>query len=196
MPCPEKFAESLVRFNVEQDIIDEIFDGYTNIVSKTPKKKKAVFFKRAIDILDEKVDNNTVRSLLEWNACCKTGARAKASKEFARINANLTLEEKLNKIRKAGYMNMGEPWFVGDDTIRINAVSYLYNGQYECGCSNFRRLKRDYPVSRSYCYCCGGHFKYHYEIMLDVKLELQDVVSSPLDSEGKNPCVFTYKIIR
>ena len=43
MPCPEKFAESLVRFNVEQDIIDEIFDGYTNIVSKTPKRKKQFF---------------------------------------------------------------------------------------------------------------------------------------------------------
>ena len=196
MPCPEKFAESLEKFDINQDIIDEIFDGYEDIVSKTPKKKKAAFFKRAIDILDKKVDKNTTQNLLEWNACCKSGARQKASKEFARKNSDLTLEEKLKKIRKAQYMNMGEPWIIDNETLKINAVSYIYEEKYACGCSNFRRLKRDYPVSSHYCYCCGGHFKYHYEIMLGVKLELLEVVSSPLDTDGKEPCVFRYRILQ
>lgn len=82
-------------------------------------------------------------------------------------------------------MNMGEPWIIDNETLKINAVSYIYEEKYACGCSNFRRLKRDYPVSKTYCCCCGGHFKYHYEIMLGVKLELIEVVSSPLDSDGK-----------
>lgn len=34
-----------------------------------------------------------------------------------------------------------------------------------------------------------GHFKFHYEIMLNCKLATAEIVSSPLDSNGENPCV-------
>lgn len=195
MPSPEKFMDSLSQFGIAQELIDEILDGYPGLTSKTPKRIKAAFFKRAVDLLEQKADAGTVQDLLEWNACCKSGARDRASREFARIQAGLTLEEKLAKIRKAGYMQMGEPWLEADGVLRIHAVSYVDNGRYACGCSNYRRLERDYPVSKSYCYCCGGHFKYHYQIMLGVELKTLEVVSSPLDSGGKNPCVFTYKIL-
>lgn len=44
-------------------------------------------------------------------------------------------------------------------------------------------------------FCCAGHFKYHYEIMLGVKLKTLEVLSSPLDSDGENPCIIKYEII-
>lgn len=196
MPCPEKFRDSLVEFAIPTAVISEIDDGFEKLISKSPKKLKAAYFKRAVDILDAKIDDKTVRSLLEWNACCKSGARDRASKEFARINAGLPIEEKLKKIAKAPYMNMGSPELVdganGSKDLLIHAVSYVYEGAYACGCSNFNRVKRDYSVSKKYCYCCSGHFKYHYQIMLDAELTLKEVVSSPLDSNGKNPCVFLF----
>ncbi len=49
-------------------------------------------------------------------------------------------------------------------------------------------------MPREYCFCCGGHFKYHYEIMLGVKLGLIEIVSSPYDINGTKPCAFKYKI--
>lgn len=33
--------------------------------------------------MDEKVDAGKKRDILDWNACCKSGAREKASKAFA-----------------------------------------------------------------------------------------------------------------
>ena len=56
MPCPEKFRESLIKFDVDASIIDQINAGFEQVVSSTPKKIKASYFKRAIDIMDEKVD--------------------------------------------------------------------------------------------------------------------------------------------
>ena len=62
-----------------------------------------------------------------------------------------------------------------DGTITIHAVTYRLGEKFACACPNYNRLKRDYPVSRTYCLCCAGHFRYHYEIMLGVKLRLLSV---------------------
>lgn len=194
MPNPEKFRESLAAFHVDRDTIDAVYAGCENLVSRSPRAQRAAFFRRAVALLDERLPPNTVREVLAWNACCKSGAREKASREFARINKGLSLAEKLAKIAKAPYMNMGVPSLEPDGALRIDAVSYVYEGRFECGCTNFKRLKRDYAVSRSYCHCCGGHFQYHYQIMLGVRLEQAEVVSTPLDSEGASPCVFRFTI--
>lgn len=42
MPSPEKFKESLVKFNVSEDAISQINSGYEDIVSKTPKKTNRI----------------------------------------------------------------------------------------------------------------------------------------------------------
>lgn len=40
MPCPEKFRESLIKFDVDASIIDQINTGFGQVVSSTPKKIK------------------------------------------------------------------------------------------------------------------------------------------------------------
>lgn len=195
MPCPEKFRDSLAAFHVDEPIQRDILDGYENLVSSSPKIQKAAFFKRAVDIMDERMPPETVRDVLAWSACCKSGAREKASREFARINADLPISERLMKIRRAPYLSMGSPELESDDILRVDAVSFVYEGRYACACSNYRRVKYAQPVSKHYCYCCGGHFQYHYQIMLGKTLELTEVVSSPLDSEGRNPCVFRFRMV-
>ncbi len=108
-------------------------------------------------------------------------------------NKELTLEEKIKKISEVKYM--GNPILNKDNTVTVHAVSYKENDKFACACSNFNKVKRDYQVSKNYCFCCGGHFKYHYEIMLGVKLEVADIISSPFDSDGNEPCVFLFKIM-
>lgn len=193
MPSPEKFKESLELFNVEEKVIAQINEGYEDIISKTPKKVKAAYFKRAVDIMTEQVDAEKLQEVFEWNACCKGGAREKASKAFAKENENLSIDEKLEKIKSVP--NMGQPVRNEDGTITVNAVSYWKDEKFSCGCSNYNGLKFDYSVSKNYCFCCAGHFKYHYEIILGVKLKTLEIVSSALDSAGKNPCVIKFAVI-
>lgn len=193
MPSPEKFKESLEKFQVDETIISQINDGYEDIVTKTPKKIKAAYFKRAVDIMTEQMEEEKLKEILEWNACCKGGVREKASKAFVKENADCSLDEKLEKVKDVPYM--GVPVRNEDGTITVNAVSYSNGEKYLCACSNYNGLKYDYSVSRNYCFCCAGHFKHHYEIMLGVKLKTLEIVSSPLDSKGENPCVIKFAII-
>ena len=194
MPSPEKFRESLEVFSVDRPVADAVCDGFMELESSSPKARKAAFFKRAIDIMDERLEPSLVRDIFEWNACCKSGSRLKASKAFAREHAALPLADKLELIAAAPQMFMGRPVLEPDGTITLNAVTYVCDGKFACACSNFNKLKRDYPVSKHYCYCCGGHFKHHYQIMLGVGLEVAEIVSSPLDSDGASPCVFRLRI--
>ena len=193
MPSVGKFQESFAKFNVDENIISQIKEGFGSVDSKTPKKERALYFKHAVDIMNENMELEKVQEILEWNACCKGGAREKASKAFAKENANLSLEEKLELIKNVPYM--GSPVKNEDGTITIHAVYYSDGDKFLCACSNFNGVKRDYSVSRNYCFCCAGHFKYHYEIMLGVKLKTLEIVSSPLDSEGKDPCIMKYAIL-
>ena len=193
MPGLGKFQESFKEFDIDEKIITQLNEEFGVVDSKTPKKKRALYFKRAVDIMEENIEHEKFQEIFEWNACCKGGGREKASKAFAKKNADLSLEEKLELIKEVP--NMGSPVRNEDGTITIHAVYYSDGGKYLCACPNFNGVKRDYSVSKSYCFCCAGHFKYHYEIMLGVKLQTLEVVSSPLDSEGKNPCILKYAIL-
>jgi len=122
MPSFGKFQESLEKFNVDEKTISQINEGYGIIDSKTPKKERALYFKRAVDIMNECVESEKLQEIFEWNACCKGGAREKASKAFAKKNMNLPLEEKLELIKDVPYM--GRPVRNEDGTITVHAVYY------------------------------------------------------------------------
>ncbi|MDD5901371.1 MAG: hypothetical protein PUC73_10825 [Lachnospiraceae bacterium] len=192
MPCPEKFRETLVQHNIPQEIISRIHQGFEDLVSSSPKKKKALFFKRATDILCENCDIDAVHSLYERNACCKGGAREKASKQFAAKYAGLSLYERIKHIEEVP--NMGSAVLEADGVIRVNAVYYKVGEQFACACSNYNKSGFQENVRKDYCYCCAGHFLHHYQIMLGVKLKTLEIVSSPLDSHGKEPCVIRFAI--
>ena len=192
MPSLGKFQQSLEKFGVDEKVIEQINEGFGVVDSKTSKKERALYFKRAVDIMEENMEAPKLQEIFEWNACCKGGGREKASKAFAKENGHLSLEEKLELIKDVPYM--GRPVRNEDGTITVHAVYYSDGEKFLCACSNFNGVKRDYSVSKKYCFCCAGHFKYHYEIMLGVKLETLEIVSSPLDSEGENPCIIKYAI--
>lgn len=93
-------------------------------------------------------------------------------------------------------LNMGSAELDENGSLIVHAVSYYLGDKFECVCPTVSKIKRDYSIPREYCYCCGGHFKYHYEIMLGVKLKLVEIISSPHDTDGKEPCAFRYDIIK
>lgn len=196
MPSPEKFRETLADFAVDEAIVREINKGYETVVSKTNKKIKSAYMKQALDMMNEKLPKEKVQEIIEANACCKSGARLKASNEFARIHRDDPIEARLALISERPYLNMGRAELNDDGDIIVRAVSAYQDGRYECVCPTVSHVKRDYAIAREYCYCCGGHFRFHYEIMLGVKLELAEIVSSPHDTDGRESCVFRYRIVR
>lgn len=196
MPSPEKFKEILGEFKVSQEIIDEMYIGFDGIVSKTSKKIKSSFFNHALTVMNEKLPPEQVQEIIEANACCKSGARERASKAFAKEYTNLKLEEKLSIISQKPELYMGQAHLDESGDIIVTGAG-IHNGiKFECVCPTISKVKRDYAIPREYCYCCGGHFKYHYEIMLGVKLKLAEIVSSPHDTDGEMPCVFRYEILQ
>jgi hypothetical protein len=195
MPSPEKFNKTLLDFSVSIELVEKIYAGYEGITDKTARNEKSAFFSQAISLMNEFLSEEQVKEILESNACCKGGVREKNSKGFARINKDLSIEERLESISQQPRLNMGRAELDEQGFLIVHGVAYQLGGRFECACPTVGKVKRDQKIPKEYCYCCGGHFKYHYEIMLDVKLELIEVVSSPHDTDGGKPCVFKYRIL-
>ncbi len=191
MPSPEKFRESLLIFLKDQNIIQQINFGYEDLKSNSPKKEIAEYLRRAMQIMDESLDKETNYQILDYNACCKKGSRDKSAKAFAKTNQNLSLEEKIALI--STIPNMGKPVLIDNKIINTGIYWYL-NGKYKCACPNFNHLKEIPNVSLTHCYCCAGHFRHHYQNMLNLRLRTKEIISSPLASNGEKPCLFSFEI--
>lgn len=192
MPCPEKFKESLIEFNIHPQLVSQINAGYEELVSRSPKKIKAAYFQRAIELMDQQMSFNERYQVLDFNACCKGGAREKAVKAFIKENQQLSLAEKIQKVHMV--QHMGNPTLNGDGTL-TTGIYWQVDGVYKCPCPNFNGLKDTPKVSKTYCLCCGGHFRHHYQNMLGIKLKTKEIVSSPLESGGKEPCIIVFEIV-
>ncbi len=195
MPSPEKFIETLNEFGLKKEIIDEICCGFGKLSSKTSKKIKASFFSQALKVMNEKLPSETVQEILEANACCKSGARLKNSKEFAIIHAKLSILDRLKIISTNPHLNMGSAELDKNGFLVVHAVTYHPCEKFECVCPTVSKIKYVASIPQEYCYCCGGHFKFHYEIMLEAKLKLVEIVSSPHGTDGEKPCAFRYEFI-
>ena len=192
MPCPEKFKESLRAFSIAEDTVRRVNEGYEDLVSSSPKKRKAAYFQRATEILMAEADADTVHRLYESNACCRGGQREKASKAFAARYAGLDFRERLPHLGEVPYMGTAE--LESENVLLVHAVSLPVGGQYACACSNFSKSGFHEPVRKDYCHCCAGHFLHHYQIMLGVRLSTIEIVFSPLDSGGAQPCVMRFAV--
>ncbi len=193
MSYPEKFRESLREFHIPVELIRQINNGYEDLNSSSNKKEKTAYFKRATDILTKNIEPDIVHRLYENNACCKGGIREKASKEFAKKYSTLSVTERIPHISEVLYMGVAK--LESDGTFVVHAVNYVVGEKFSCACSNFNK-SGFHEKSKNYCYCCAGHFLHHYQIMLGVNLRTVEIISSPLDSDGKAPCVIRFAIKR
>jgi hypothetical protein len=92
---------------------------------------------------------------------------------------------------------MMSPQLNDDGTFTITMSGYqngVHTGKTTCSCGLVKKLKQPFSVSSTYCGCCAGHFRYHYQNMLGVAVRLKDVISSPLNTNGEKPCRFLFEI--
>lgn len=190
MTAIQRFRKSLHHHKVDQTTLSKIFQGYENISDQSKKERKAAFFIQATDHMDENLPEDLCHSIRDACACSTGGWRLKAMQKIAREQHGESLETKLAAINQITYS--GKPILNEDGTITASIGEV---GGFPCPCPVFDGVVVDQAVSKTYCYCCAGHFRFHYQIALGVKLQTKAVISSALNSQQKEPCRFVYEIL-
>ncbi len=140
-------------------------------------------------VMDELLDEHTRYLVRDACACCRGGWRENAVRKFARENHDRSLTEQLQALGRLTHM--GNPVLNADGTITAGIGG---EDGCSCACSLFNGRAQQEAVSPTYCLCCAGHFRYHYQIALGKKLRTKTVLSTALASDGKKPCRFVYEI--
>ena len=190
MPAIELFRKALQDQHIDQETISKIFAGDQSISDRSDKKQKAAFFTQAVQCMDEVLDAVTCHDIRDACACSKGGYRLKAVQKLAQEYAGCSLAEKVAALNQVTHM--GKPALNPDGSITAGIGE---KGGFECPCPVFNGSGVQEPVSLTYCYCCAGHFRFHYQIALGVKLETKAVLSSALNSLRTEPCRFVYEVV-
>ncbi len=188
------FSDHLKNAGVDEDRIRRI-TAVRYIQDKAhPKQDNANYMAAALRLCESELPDEVLSAVMFDRACCKGGFRLKNARQFARIHKAATLPDKLRDLAQVRYM--GQPFINEQGDIQTNAVGSPAGVRMICPCWQLGGATPvDAPMPLSYCRCCGGHFQFHYQIALGLKLRLKQVVSSMLNSEGRLPCVFIYGIL-
>jgi len=188
MPVMKKIKESILRQEIPDEILEQ-FD-FTEEKSNHPEPILAL-----IDRMDELLSKEQCLEIMSEQGCCKGGKRDKDCKAFAKEHADKSIAEKLSLIRTVEYMM--SPQLNDDGMFTVTMSGYqngVHTGNTTCSCGLIKKLKQPFSVSPTYCGCCAGHFRYHYQNMLGVPIKLKEIVSSPLNTNGEKPCRFVFEI--
>jgi len=188
MTAIQRFKTALKEYQVDEQTVAELLAGYETLTDKAPKAKRAAFFTQAIQRMDELLDAETCQAVREACACSKGGWRLKAVQKIAQEYSGQPLTAKIAALNQVNHL--GKPVLNADGTITAQIGEV---GGFHCPCPVFEGQPHE-PVSITYCYCCAGHFRFHYQIALGLELKTKTVQSSALASGSTEPCRFVYEI--
>jgi len=160
-----------------------------------------------INRMEELLEPNVMRRILDSCGCGGGKDYIARCKKIGNEIAGLTLSEKINHIN--GVSPESERIVLnGDNTITVTwSFGGGDDGNYKCVCSAAVNKKskvsdlvsdadgkggRSMPLS--YCYCCAGSGRRHLEMQLGVELKTKEIISSPINGGGENPCEFILEI--
>ncbi|MDR2897879.1 MAG: hypothetical protein LBU99_03620 [Spirochaetaceae bacterium] len=190
MPNIKRMGETMKKMGIPKEVLEQM-DCNASTLGNNPLPTIAV-----IDKMDKLLSNKQKYAVLEKEGCSKGGKRDVDCKAFGQEHSDLNLSEKLELVKTVEYMMA--PVLNEDGSITITLSGHqngVHKGKTTCSCGAIKKLKQPFSVSKTYCGCCAGHFLYHYQNMLGVRLRLKEVDSSPLDTNGEMPCQFTFEVI-
>ncbi len=180
-------AGGLLAYGVRGDDFDFIMRGGED-VNTDSHKQRLEWIEGAVKRMDERLSPELRRAMREGSACCLGGARDELARKIHDENA--TLGERFAALSEARLIIGGRAEQISDDTYRISFYWDLPEGA-KCSC-----LKRNpaQPMSETWCMCCGGHIKHHFETAMGVRADVQQV-GTLLTSAGAFPCTFELKVL-
>ncbi len=169
-----------------EKVSEKVMEGGEDILKKTSPEKKADWLRVAMIRMDNLLDLPTRKAVREGCACRTGKGTSKSSQAVARDNA--TLEARIAAANKT-YMTFGGGVWMQDNGEIMVRFAPRGPGGYRCSCLP----KAEKPLSVTYCYCCGGHVKHHFQLSLGLKLEATPR-GTALSTGGKKPCTFSLRI--
>ena len=190
MTAVKRFRSALVQLQIPDETTEQIFAGYEKISDNVKKEKRAAFFITAIERMENLLDEDLCHDVRDACACSKGSYRLKASQKIAREYQGQSLESKLKAISQATHLGNPE---LDENGMIVSGVGD--QGGFPCPCPVFDGVELSQAVSKTYCYCCAGHFRFHYQIALGMQLKTSEVRSSALESRGTAPCHIVFEIL-
>jgi len=189
MPFLEKIEKTMTKMKIPPEIIKKI--GIEHPINNETKNVIAV-----IEKMDKLLSLDQCLAIMEKQGCCKSGQRDRDCKAFGEEHKDKPLAEKIKLL--SGVQYMMTPSLNSDGIITVSYGGYqngVHTGKTTCSCGQIKVLKQPFSVSPTFCGCCAGHFLYHYQNALGVKLRLKEIISTPLNTNGEKPCEFKFEII-
>lgn len=184
------FAEALRKAGIDEQSAESIL-GVEYAHDADPKQDAANFMAAALPRCEELLGFDKTAEVMFHRACCKGGFRLENAKKMNREHGSKPLDEKLELLGRLKYM--GSPRLNVDGDIETVGIGLMDR----CPCWQLGgHTPEGEPMPLTYCLCCAGHFRFHYERALSLRLRVKRVASSILNSRGREPCTFVYEIIR
>lgn len=187
-----EFEKYRKKAGVRGDVIKQIVNaGYKK--SDNEKQDNANCCATVMAKCEELLDFDTIAEVMFLRACCKSGFRLDNARMIAREHADKSLEEKLALLGEQKYM--GHPHLVENGDIYTgHCAGSETPEQLKCSCWRFNGcVPNEGKMPLSYCLCCAGHFRFHYQKALGVKLRVKKIVSSVF-GEPSQYCSFLFEI--
>jgi hypothetical protein len=188
MPFLDKIEKTMIKEGISSEIIKKM--GIDHPINNDTQNVLAV-----IERMDKILTNEQKLAIMEKQGCCKGGQRDRDCKAFGKENKDKPLAEKLKLL--SGIQYMMSPRLNNDGTITVFYGGHqngVHTGKTTCSCGQIKKLKQPFSVSSTFCGCCAGHFLYHYQNALGIKLRLKEIVSSPLNTNGEKQCEFKFEV--
>jgi hypothetical protein len=189
----EEFGKYLKKAGVNDELAERIINVEYD-ENSDEKQDNANYCAAVMTECDALLDHNTIADMMLARACCKTGFRLKNARMIAKEHGDKTLEEKLELLGRQKYM--GHPYMTEDGYIATgHCAGSGEPGALRCSCWRFSgKLPSGGKMPLSYCLCCGGHFAFHYQKALGLKLRVKEVVTSVF-GDPPQYCSFLLEII-
>jgi len=191
MPNVKSIKKTMLEKDIPADVVEK-FD-FPKSAGNQPMEVLSL-----IGQMDDLLTKEQCLLVMEEQGCHKTGHMDRINKDFAKENAGKSLEERVRLINNENVTPL-VPCNVNDDGTFSIYWEIGEKDNYQCVCACIRRLRKEQPesgdISKTFCGCCGGHIRHHYQNILDIKLRLKEIVSSPISSKGKKRCEFLFDIV-
>jgi len=158
MPTTAEILETMRKKGMSEDIIAQ----FPAANGDAPDPIVPFF-----DQMDELLSEDERLDIMQEQGCYKVGEADEMNRAFDRAHAGKSVEERIALLDEKTVHPCVPCRVNGDGTLTVY-WEIGEAGKYQCVCERYHQLKEEQPklgdITKTYCGCCGGHIRYHYQI--------------------------------
>lgn len=187
------FEKHLKKAGVKDELV-ELITGVSYQEDDDEKQDNANYWAAVMAKCNELLDFDVIGEAMFNRACCKSGFRLNNARMIAQEHGDKSIKEKLELLGQQKWM--GHPRLTENGDIFTDyCAGGSGDGTLHCSCW---RISGKVPAQGNmplpYCLCCAGHFRFHYQKALGLKLRVKQIVSSVF-AEPSQYCSFLFEIV-